>query len=87
MSGVGIGLHKGEPIKITLEPLEANSGIVFYRSDGTRCRLDRPALRPMALPGSVRVLVEGGVEGPVQEVLAGWTAPGRAAPHPPPRAA
>ena len=30
---VGIGLHKGEPIEITLEPLEANSGIVFYRSD------------------------------------------------------
>lgn len=33
VSGVGIGLHKGTPIKITLEPLEANSGIVFYRSD------------------------------------------------------
>ncbi len=31
--GVGIGLHKGEPIKITLEPLEAGSGILFYRSD------------------------------------------------------
>lgn len=33
VDGVGIGLHKGEPIKITLEPLEANMGIVFYRSD------------------------------------------------------
>lgn len=33
VSGVGIGLHKGEPIHISLEPLEANSGIVFYRSD------------------------------------------------------
>lgn len=33
VSSVGIGLHKGEPIKITLEPLEANSGILFYRSD------------------------------------------------------
>jgi len=33
IDSVGIGLHKGEPIKITLEPLEANSGIVFYRSD------------------------------------------------------
>lgn len=33
VEGVGIGLHKGEPIKITLEPLEANNGIVFYRSD------------------------------------------------------
>jgi UDP-3-O-[3-hydroxymyristoyl] N-acetylglucosamine deacetylase len=33
VEGVGIGLHKGEPIKITLEPMEENSGIVFYRSD------------------------------------------------------
>ena len=33
VSGIGIGLHKGEPIKIRLEPLEANSGIVFYRDD------------------------------------------------------
>ncbi|NPA65331.1 MAG: UDP-3-O-acyl-N-acetylglucosamine deacetylase [Epsilonproteobacteria bacterium] len=30
---VGIGLHKGTPVKLRLEPLEANSGIVFYRSD------------------------------------------------------
>ena len=30
---VGIGLHKGEPIRLTLEPLEAGSGIVFYRRD------------------------------------------------------
>jgi UDP-3-O-[3-hydroxymyristoyl] N-acetylglucosamine deacetylase len=33
VESVGIGLHKGEPISIILEPLEANSGIVFYRSD------------------------------------------------------
>ncbi|BEJ72441.1 UDP-3-O-acyl-N-acetylglucosamine deacetylase [Campylobacter coli] len=33
VKGVGIGLHKGEPIEIALEPLEANSGIVFFRSD------------------------------------------------------
>jgi UDP-3-O-[3-hydroxymyristoyl] N-acetylglucosamine deacetylase len=33
VESVGIGLHKGEPIEITLEPLEANSGIVFYRAD------------------------------------------------------
>lgn len=33
VSGIGIGLHKGEPIQIRLEPLEANSGIIFYRSD------------------------------------------------------
>ena len=30
---VGIGLHKGSAVKLRLEPLEANSGIVFYRSD------------------------------------------------------
>ncbi|WP_428739196.1 UDP-3-O-acyl-N-acetylglucosamine deacetylase [Sulfurimonas sp.] len=30
---VGIGLHKGSPVKLRLEPLEAESGIVFYRSD------------------------------------------------------
>jgi len=29
----GIGLHKGVPITMILEPLEADSGIVFYRSD------------------------------------------------------
>lgn len=30
---VGIGLHKGLPVKMVLEPLEADVGIVFYRSD------------------------------------------------------
>jgi len=30
---VGIGLHKGIAVKLKLEPLEENSGIVFYRSD------------------------------------------------------
>ncbi|WP_373036069.1 UDP-3-O-acyl-N-acetylglucosamine deacetylase [Sulfurimonas sp.] len=30
---VGIGLHKGTPVRLKLEPLESNSGIVFYRSD------------------------------------------------------
>ncbi len=33
VESIGIGLHKGEPVKIILEPLEANSGIIFYRSD------------------------------------------------------
>lgn len=33
VEGIGIGLHKGEPIKIVLEPLEADSGIIFFRSD------------------------------------------------------
>ncbi len=30
---VGIGLHKGVPVNLRLEPLEANRGIEFYRSD------------------------------------------------------
>ena len=30
---VGIGLHKGVPVRLRLEPMESNSGIVFYRSD------------------------------------------------------
>ena len=30
---VGIGLHKGVPVKMRLEPLEEGSGIHFYRSD------------------------------------------------------
>ncbi len=30
---VGIGLHKGVPVKMILEPLPSDSGIVFYRSD------------------------------------------------------
>jgi len=30
---IGIGLHKGEPVKLRLEPLNEDSGIIFYRSD------------------------------------------------------
>ena len=30
---VGIGLHKGEPIKLRLEPMDVDTGIVFYRED------------------------------------------------------
>ncbi len=30
---VGIGLHKGVPVRLRLEPLEADRGIEFYRSD------------------------------------------------------
>jgi len=33
VEGVGVGLHKGEPIHFSLSPLDANAGIVFYRSD------------------------------------------------------
>ena len=30
---VGIGLHKGEPVRLRLEPLDADAGIIFYRDD------------------------------------------------------
>lgn len=30
---VGIGLHKGDPIKLRLEPLDVDAGIMFYRED------------------------------------------------------
>lgn len=33
VEAIGIGLHKGEPIKLVLEPLDADMGIVFVRSD------------------------------------------------------
>ncbi len=30
---IGIGLHKGNPVRLVLEPLPTDSGIVFYRTD------------------------------------------------------
>lgn len=33
VSLVGVGLHRGNPVNLTLEPLEENSGIVFVRKD------------------------------------------------------
>ena len=33
VEAVGIGLHKGEPVRLRLEPMQADSGIVFYRED------------------------------------------------------
>jgi len=33
IEGVGIGLHKGEPVPFSFHPLEPNSGVVFYRTD------------------------------------------------------
>ncbi len=33
VKSVGIGLHTGEPIEITIEPLEEDGGIVFFRKD------------------------------------------------------
>ncbi len=33
VKGIGIGLHKGDPVEIVLEPLDSDSGIIFFRSD------------------------------------------------------
>ena len=33
VSSLGIGLHKGSPVKVKISALDANSGIVFRRSD------------------------------------------------------
>lgn len=30
---IGVGLHKGEPIKLRLEPLDVDAGIIFYQED------------------------------------------------------
>ena len=33
VASVGIGLHKGKPVHLRLEPLDTNAGILFYRKD------------------------------------------------------
>jgi len=56
---VGIGLHKGEPIKLRLEPLDADAGIVFYRED---LALSIP-LSPSAVIDTRMATVIGGDKG------------------------
>jgi len=33
VTAIGTGIHKGSPVRLALEPAEADEGIVFYRSD------------------------------------------------------
>lgn len=33
IEAIGIGLHKGLPVKLRLDPLDADSGVLFYRED------------------------------------------------------
>lgn len=40
---IGIGLHKGLPVRMSLEPLDADSGIVFYRKDAGITIAAKPA--------------------------------------------
>jgi len=56
---IGIGLHKGEPIKLRLEPLDADAGIVFYRED---LALSIP-LSPSAVIDTRMATVIGGDKG------------------------
>jgi UDP-3-O-[3-hydroxymyristoyl] N-acetylglucosamine deacetylase len=51
---VGIGLHKGVPVKMRLEPLEGNSGIVFYRDDmGESIPLDISSVKDTKLATTI----------------------------------
>lgn len=33
VDAIGIGIHKGKPVSLSLSPMDADSGILFYRSD------------------------------------------------------
>ena len=61
---VGIGLHKGEPIKLRLEPLGTNAGIVFYRED---LALSIP-LSPSAVVDTQMATVIGGTKGTISTI-------------------
>lgn len=60
----GIGLHKGEPIKVRLEPLEVDSGIVFYRED---IGLSIP-LRPQSVINTQMATVIGSQQGSISTI-------------------
>jgi len=61
---VGIGLHKNEPIKLRLEPLGLDSGIVFYRED---LALNIP-LSPKAVVGTQMATVIGDEKGLISTI-------------------
>jgi len=61
---VGIGLHKGEPIKLRLEPLGTDAGIVFYRED---LALTIP-LSPSAVVDTQMATVIGGAKGTISTI-------------------
>ena len=61
---VGIGLHKGEPIKLRLEPLGTNAGIIFYRED---LALTIP-LSPSAVVDTQMATVIGGAKGTISTI-------------------
>jgi UDP-3-O-[3-hydroxymyristoyl] N-acetylglucosamine deacetylase len=61
---IGIGLHKGEPIKLRLEPLGTDAGIVFYRED---LALSIP-LSPFAVVDTQMATVIGGEKGTISTI-------------------
>jgi UDP-3-O-[3-hydroxymyristoyl] N-acetylglucosamine deacetylase len=61
---VGIGLHKGAPVKLRLEPLDTNAGIVFYRKDAA---LTVP-LSPQAVIDTRMATVIGNEKGSVSTI-------------------
>jgi len=61
---VGIGLHKGEPIKLRLEPLGVDAGIVFYRED---LALSIP-LTPSAVVDTQMATVIGSEKGTISTI-------------------
>ena len=40
--GIGVGVHSGEKVRITLRPAKPNAGICFLRTDVRELRLYRP---------------------------------------------
>ncbi|MRJ02838.1 MAG: UDP-3-O-acyl-N-acetylglucosamine deacetylase [Epsilonproteobacteria bacterium] len=56
---IGIGLHKGLPVRMRLEPAEERSGIVFYRRDRNRYIKVRP--QSVVDTRMATVIGEGGV--------------------------
>ncbi len=61
---IGIGLHKGEPVKLRLEPLDADTGIVFYRED---LAMSIP-LSPSAVTDTRMATVIGGKKGYISTI-------------------
>jgi UDP-3-O-[3-hydroxymyristoyl] N-acetylglucosamine deacetylase len=64
VEAVGIGLHKGESIRLRIEPMDADSGILFYRSDLGR----NIPLSPDAVIDTLMATVIGAPDGYVSTI-------------------
>ncbi len=61
---IGIGLHKGEPVKLRLEPLGEDAGIIFYRED---LAMSIP-LSPKSVINTQMATVIGGEKGVISTI-------------------